>query len=84
MDFTGLTAEIATEVQLLHATRAELTTHVAQRQTCHRAADPAVPAGSATASSSAPVAAWPRGLSGWEVAKPGPVLFYELDRRGVP
>jgi transposase len=41
VDFTGLAAEIATEVRLLHATCTELATHAAERETRYRQVDPA-------------------------------------------
>jgi transposase len=41
VDFTGLAAEVATEVRLLHATCAELAAHAAQREASYRAVDPA-------------------------------------------
>ena len=41
VDFTGLAAEIATEVRLLRAIQAELAAHAAERETCYRQADPA-------------------------------------------
>ena len=41
VDFTGLAAEVATEIRLLHATYAELTAHAAQREQHYRQVDPA-------------------------------------------
>jgi hypothetical protein len=41
VDFTGLAAEVATEVRLLRAAQAELATHAACREACYRAVDPA-------------------------------------------
>jgi transposase len=41
VDFTGLAAEVATEVRLLRATAAELTAHAAQREQHYRQVDPA-------------------------------------------
>lgn len=41
VDFTGLAAEIATEVRLLRAVQAELTAHAAEREACYRQVDPA-------------------------------------------
>jgi len=41
IDFTGLAAEIATEVRLLRAIQAELAVHAAERETRYRQADPA-------------------------------------------
>ena len=41
VDFTGLAAEVATEVRLLRAIQAELSIHAAQRETCYCAVDPA-------------------------------------------
>jgi transposase len=41
VDFTGLAAEVATEVRLLHATCAELAAHAAPREASYRAVDPA-------------------------------------------
>jgi hypothetical protein len=40
VDFTGLAAEIATEVRLLRATCAELGAHAAERESCYRTVDP--------------------------------------------
>jgi transposase len=40
-DFTGLAAEVATEVRLLRATTAELATHAAERENHYRQVDPA-------------------------------------------
>jgi transposase len=41
IDFTGLAAEVATEVRLLRTIQAELTTHAAERETHYQQADPA-------------------------------------------
>jgi transposase len=41
IDFTGLAAEIATEVRLLRAIGAELAAHAAEREACYRRVDPA-------------------------------------------
>jgi transposase len=41
VDFTGLAAEIATEVRLLRATCAELAAHAAERETRYQQVDPA-------------------------------------------
>jgi transposase len=41
VDFTGLAAEIATEVRLLRAIQAELAAHAAERETCYQQVDPA-------------------------------------------
>jgi len=41
VDFTGLAAEVATEIRLLHAAQAELAAHAAHRETCYQAVDPA-------------------------------------------
>jgi transposase len=41
VDFTGLAAEVATEIRLLRATQAELAAHAAQRETCYQQVDPA-------------------------------------------
>jgi transposase len=41
VDFTGLAAEVATEIGLLRAVQAELTAHAAERETHYRAVDPA-------------------------------------------
>ena len=41
VDFTGLAAEVATEIGLLRAVQAELTAHAAERETRYRAVDPA-------------------------------------------
>jgi transposase len=40
IDFTGLAAEIATEIRLLRAAVAELAAHATQREACYRAVDP--------------------------------------------
>jgi transposase len=40
-DFTGLAAEVATEVRLLHATCAELAAHAAEREARYQQVDPA-------------------------------------------
>jgi transposase len=40
-DFTGLAAEVATEIRLLRAVQAELAAHASQRETCYQAVDPA-------------------------------------------
>ncbi len=41
VDFTGLAAEVATEIRLLRAVQAELAAHASQRETCYQAVDPA-------------------------------------------
>jgi transposase len=41
VDFTGLAAEVATEVRLLRATQAELSAHAAQREQHYQCVDPA-------------------------------------------
>jgi transposase len=41
VDFTGLAAEVLTEIQLLRAVQAELAAHASQRETCYQAVDPA-------------------------------------------
>jgi transposase len=41
VDFTGLAAEVATEIVLLHATCAELAAHATQRESCYQRVDPA-------------------------------------------
>lgn len=41
ISFTDLAAEVATEVRLLRAVQAELATHAAERERCHRWVDPA-------------------------------------------
>jgi transposase len=41
IDFTGLAAEVATEIRLLRAAQAELATHAAERETRYQAVDPA-------------------------------------------
>ena len=41
VDFTGLAAEVATEIRLLRAAQAELAAHAADRETCYQAVDPA-------------------------------------------
>lgn len=41
VDFTGLAAEVATEIRLLRATQAELAIHAAERETHYQQVDPA-------------------------------------------
>jgi transposase len=41
VDFTGLAAEVATEIRLLRAVQAELAAHASQRETFYQAVDPA-------------------------------------------
>jgi transposase len=41
VDFTGLAAEIATEIRLLRAIGAELAVHATEREACYRQVDPA-------------------------------------------
>ena len=41
VDFTGLAAEVSTEIRLLRATQAELAAHAGQRESCYQAVDPA-------------------------------------------
>ena len=40
-DFSGLAAEVATEIRLLRATCAELAAHAAERESCYQQVDPA-------------------------------------------
>jgi hypothetical protein len=62
VDFTGLAAEIATEIGLLRATCTELAAHAAQRETCYQAVDPAASPGRCPG---LPRSAAPRWLPAW-------------------